>query len=97
MLVGSTFGVWTGAFACPGEQVALLCCLATGGYHSTCCYQWSCNDNILTEDHFAIAFVTSCGSYSCKLTLSESDSASKEYNFCFKVQGIKMYAWSLDY
>ena len=35
----STFGVWTGSFACPSEKIALLCCLATGRYHSSCSYQ----------------------------------------------------------
>ena len=82
-LIGSDLGVWTGGFACPGESVALLCCVATGGYHSCSQYQWFCNDEILREECHAIMYVTSCGTYSCVLT-----TATEKKTFSFEVQGV---------
>lgn len=81
-LIGSDLGVWTGGFSCPGESVALLCCVATGGFHSCSQYQWFFNDEILDEECHAITYVTSCGSYSCVLT-----TATEKKTFSFEVQG----------
>ena len=33
--------MWTGGFSCPGENVALLACVAKAGYHSNCQYHGS--------------------------------------------------------
>ena len=89
--IGNTFGVWTGGFACRGEKVALLCCLATRGHHSCCSYQWSCNDEILKDESYAIIFVTSCGSYTCVITtISE-----KKHSFSFEVQGNALHFCTL--
>ena len=76
--------MWTGGFSCPGESVALLCCLATGGYHSCSSYMWSLNDEILEEETHAIAYVISTGSYTCVVTVS----GNEKHSFSFNVLGI---------
>ena len=76
--------MWTGGFSCPGESVALLCCLATNGYHSCSSYTWSLNDEILEDETHAIAYVTSIGLYTCVVTVSGSD----KHSFSFNVLGI---------
>ena len=75
--------MWTGGYACPGEKVALLCCLATGGYHSCSSYQWSLNDNLLPDECHAITFVTCCGCYTCAVTTVQDE----KHTFLFEVQG----------
>ena len=83
IIIGAPFGVWTGGYSCPGERVALLACVATGGYHSTSSYQWFSEEKKLDDEIYPILYATCSGTYSCVLSESE-----KSNSFTYRIDSM---------
>ena len=81
ILIGTPLGVWTGGYACPGEKVALLACVATGGFHSVAKYAWKRDDHVIAGEDYPILYATCRGKYACMCMLPE------EHVFTFEVEG----------
>lgn len=76
--------MWTGGFSCPGENVALLACVAKAGYHSNCQYQWFRNNCSLDDECHPILYASECGSYKCVVQCQDRE----PMEFKFSIQGI---------
>ena len=77
-ILGSSVDVWTGAFCCPGEKVAVMVCLVLRGYHSVAKYKWYCAGNVLPCETHPIVYLEVCGDYKCVIDVNGD---IQEYSF----------------
>lgn len=80
MIVGSKFGVWSGAYASPLDRVVVMVCVVTGGYHSLTTYQWKKDGENLESETFPVIYTQDRGKYTCQMTIAESGQV-EEHSF----------------
>ncbi len=73
LLKDSYFTVWTGCYACPCNENALLCCVAINGYHPRVSYQWSSNDGRVSIGGTPLIYCDKLGTYKCLVKLGEQE------------------------
>ena len=69
--------VWTGGFS--SDRVALLACVATGGFHSVCSYQWHTEED-LSGEVYPLFYTSTKGQYTCTVSLEDTS-----HKFTFSV------------
>jgi len=78
LFIGSSLSLWTGVDASSQDYVALLMCIAVGGYHSVASYQWSKDGLEMEEEVYPLIYTAAAGKYSCNVTTA---GMSMEHHF----------------
>ena len=79
--IGSQFAVWTGGYCCPGENVSVLVCVVTSGYHTKSSYQWYLDGQALLGDDAPVLYSELHGVFKCEIRFV---SETKDYSFIVK-------------
>ena len=81
---GSQFSIWTGVDYSQPDHIALLVCIALGGYHPLVSYQWTRNGEKLEEEVHPLLYTTTRGDYTCKITGHDTEKSAECH---FEVKG----------
>ena len=93
LTVDSVFEVWTNGFAY--HNVAVLVCVAQGGFHSISKYQWYYNGSVMEEECYPVIYMSKCGKYRCEVRLDSTVDAINGSEFNFSVEGMTKYACNM--
>ena len=77
MHTGFHTDIWTGCYTCPSDDLAVLCCVATNGYHSQVSYSW-CHNELSLGESTPLMYCSTSGAYKCTI---QGDEIHEERSF----------------